>query len=96
MMRSMLADQPYLDVTTEHGVVTSLLEIFTDSTSSAGRTSFHQRVKSLNCSLSFLLRAFSLSSVSPNLRSSLDALLNLNSSNSVRFCIVYSSIGSVK
>ena len=34
MMRSMLADQPYLLVTTEHGVVTRRLEIFTASTSS--------------------------------------------------------------
>ena len=99
MMRSMLADQPYLLVTTTHGVVDNLFEIFTFSIESGyevKRASFHHFVNGLKCSFVFLNCFFSPSSASPNFMSSLEALENLNSSNSVKFCIVYSSIGSVK
>ena len=96
MMRSMFADQPYLDDTTTHGVVERRLETLTASIMVSGSLLFHHVVKDLNASFVFLKRAFSSSSASPNLRSSLLALENLKSSNSVKFCMVYSSMGSVK
>lgn len=50
MMRSMLADQPYLEVTTTQGVLLRRVLIFTFSTSGSARAPFHQLTTPLNCS----------------------------------------------
>ena len=52
MMRSMLADQPYLEVTTTQGVLLRRVLIFTFSTSGSARAPFHQ----LTTPLELLLR----------------------------------------
>ena len=50
MMRSMLALQPYLEVTTTQGVVDRRVEILTDSMLGSLTAPFHQLVSSLNLS----------------------------------------------
>lgn len=50
MMRSMLADQPYLEVTTTHGVLDKRVLIFTLSTSGSARAPFHHPTTPLNFS----------------------------------------------
>ena len=97
MMRSMLADQPYLLVTTEHGVVTRRLEIFTASTSSEGRISFPPLGEVLEFLLDLLQASLGGFRVVAKLEIILDALENLKSSNSVRFCmeVLVDGIGEV-
>ena len=77
MILSMFADHPYLEETTTHGVVERRLETLTPSMTFSGSLLFHHAVNGLNAALVFLNRAFSSSSASPNLRSSLLALENL-------------------
>lgn len=52
MILSMLADQPYLEVTTTQGVLARRVLIFTFSTSGSAKAVFHQVTVSLNCSCS--------------------------------------------
>jgi len=50
MIRSMLADQPYLEVTTTQGVLARRVLIFTFSTSGSASAAFHQVTTPLNSS----------------------------------------------
>ena len=95
---SMFAVYPYLLLTTTQGESTSLFETLTESTSTCPaftRVSFHHLTKGLWCCLTCFCFLFS-SSVSSTVRSSLAAFWNFTSENSTRYCIRYSSSGSVK